>query len=89
MWELEFADGAFAGSTGNAGGTAGIVIGAIILLGMIAGAALLISANKKNESPMLAYALPASALGSNVKIVSSIPSNDESKDENTNEKEEE
>ena len=89
MWELEFADGAFAGSTGNAGGTAGIVIGAIILLGMIAGVALLISANKKNESPMLAYALPASALGSNVKIVSSIPSNDESKDENTNEKEEE
>ena len=89
MWELEFADGAFAGSNGASGGAAGAVIGAIILLGMIAGAALLISANKKNESPMLAYALPASALGSNVKIVSSITANVEGESEKSNEKEEE
>ena len=89
MWELEFADGAFAGSNGASGGAAGAVIGAIILLGMIAGAALLISANKKNESPMLAYALPASALGSNVKIVSSITANVEDESEKSNEKEEE
>ena len=89
MWELEFADGAFAGSNGTSGGAAGAVIGAIILLGMIAGAALLVSANKKNESPMLAYALPASALGSNVKIVSSITANVEDESEKSNEKEEE
>ena len=38
---------------------------------------------------MLAYALPASALGSNVKIVSSITANVEGESEKSNEKEEE
>lgn len=74
IWELEFADSAFSGNTGNAGATAGIVIGAIILLCAIAGITVLLSMKKKNESPMMAYALPASALGENVKIVSSLDS---------------
>ena len=78
IWELEFADSAFSGNTGNAGATAGIVIGAIILLCAIAGITVLLSMKKKNESPMMAYALPASALGENVKIVSSLdPRSDE------------
>lgn len=74
IWELEFADSAFSGNTGNTGATAGIVIGAIILLCAIAGITVLLSMKKKNESPMMAYALPASALGENVKIVSSLDS---------------
>ena len=73
IWELEFAEGAFSGTTGAVGGTSGIVIGAIIILAAIVGTALLLSSKKKNESLMLAYALPASALGNNVKIVSSLP----------------
>ena len=78
IWELEFADSAFSGNTGNTGATAGIVIGAIILLCAIAGITVLLSMKKKNESPMMAYALPASALGENVKIVSSLdPRSDE------------
>ena len=89
IWELEFADGAFSGTSNSTGSTAGVVIGVIMILGAIIGAALLIKANKKNESPMLAYALPASALGSNVKIVSSIPVNVEEESEKSNEKEEE
>ena len=86
MWELEFAEGAFSGANNSAGGVAGVIIGAVAALGAIIGAALLLKANKKNESPMLAYALPASALGSNVKIVSSIPAKDS---EEITEKEEE
>ena len=86
MWELEFAEGAFSGANNSAGGVAGVIIGAVAALGAIIGAVLLLKANKKNESPMLAYALPASALGSNVKIISSIPAKDS---EEITEKEEE
>ena len=81
IWELEFAEGAFSGSTGTNGGTAGIIIGAVILLGAIVGIAILLSSKKKNESPMLAYALPESALGENVKIISSIPAKAEKPDD--------
>ena len=74
IWELEFADGAFAGgSDSQSGGAVGIVIGIVIALALVAGAVIIILMKKKNASPMLAYAIPESALGGNVRIRTSIP----------------
>ena len=79
IWELEFAEGAFSGKSGLSGGTLAIVFGIVLAAAAVFCASLIIRSKMKNRSPILAYALPESALGKGVSFRSSIPVSTENK----------
>ena len=82
IWELEFAEGAFSGQAASISGkVTGILSGVVAALFTSLGVGCIVRTKKKNKSPILAYAIPKSALDPNARVNSTLTANSEPIDE--------